>query len=53
MNDVEDAIYSKNYAHVLREVPDDEFLEFIQSASLLTYRKVPTNDDVPTRTKII
>ena len=51
MNDVEDAIYSKNYAHVLREVPDDEFLEFIQSASLLTYRKVPTNDDVPTRKK--
>ena len=53
MNDVEDAIYSKNYAHVLREVPDDEFLEFIQSASLLTYIKVPTNDDVPTRKKNI
>ena len=51
MNDVEDAIYSKNYAHVLRKVPDDEFLRLIQNASLLAYREVPTNDDVPTRKK--
>lgn len=51
MNDVEDVVYSKSYKHVLREVPDDEFLEFIQSASLLTYRKVPTNNDVPARKK--